>query len=540
MNEEMNTLPAVGEQITEEQNVLSEEETPKAAEPKKGREFTKKDQVFAWLSFVIGYLFCRFLMFTQQPIFKLIFTVVLFVFALVYFGRRKCARRAWFYPVTALALSLSFFLTDSEGIHAVVFLYVLFAFLLFCLTAGNGALEKYAGRMYGFECLKAICISPFFNIVSIYKAIGRKGGKAGVGKVILWIVIGVGAAIIPTMIIGGLLSYDDNFAEIMRRIRSFVGTEILNSIGPVFFAVPVAMYVFGALSSATDERPCGFTAESCEKTSENVKILPPVAVAAAMIPITVLYVLFIISQRGFYSAVFSGSLPEAYTLSAFARTGFFRLITVAVINAVILTLLRIFTKKSKDRDVSVVVKISSVCLSVLTLILSATALTQMFMYVSSYGLTRKRFIALSFMILLSLVFLVQIVRQFVAKTPFTAVCLALFVLFLGAISLPDTDALIAEYNYDAYTAGSIEQIDVSYLEDLGDSAIPTLIKLSRGTGNAAQEAKRAVGRYGSLIDVRNDAFSLPSLRASHAYEAMSEAEKKECREAFIYPKSSSV
>ena len=77
--------------------------------PKPKKEFTKKEKVLAWLSVPAGYLFCRTFFVWNKPLLALIFTVLLFAFAFVFFGAQKRKARSLFYPVSALVIASGLF-----------------------------------------------------------------------------------------------------------------------------------------------------------------------------------------------------------------------------------------------------------------------------------------------------------------------------------------------------------------------------------------------------------------------------------------------
>ena len=146
MNEEKSQVFQNRDPLEKEfQNCLSEEALAAfngSEKSGKGREFSGKEQILAWLSFLVGAFFCRIVFFEALSVFKLVFTFALFAFAFVFYGKNRREKRCFFYPVTALVLSFSFFFSGSGEMHALAFFYILFAFLMFCLAGGDQALEK--------------------------------------------------------------------------------------------------------------------------------------------------------------------------------------------------------------------------------------------------------------------------------------------------------------------------------------------------------------------------------------------------------------
>ncbi|MBO5076763.1 MAG: DUF4173 domain-containing protein [Clostridia bacterium] len=485
-------------------------------------EFSTKEKVLAWLAALVGYLFCRTFFVWNKPFMGLIFTVLLFAFAFVFFGKQRRKARCYFYPVSALLLSAGLFLNGSPLLRFCVFTYAVVAFFLFCQTGSDTALEDCAGQLYVLETVKALLVSPFKSIGAAVRSIGSNKGGKKLGKTLLLILAGIGLTIIPTTLVLGLLSYDANFTTILENIRANVFDQIFSRLWSLIFGIPLGMFVYGALYTGAHPAPDTYTRESCINLENKMKFMPALVGAVALIPLLFLYIVFIIAHADYYQAVFSGALPKAYTYAEFARDGFFRLCVAAAINAVVLILLRVFTRKTSTDRISPVVKICTAVLSLVTIVISATAISQMLMYVSAYGLTRLRLYTLWFMALIILLFFLAIIKQFVTKLPFAAAALAIFVLFFALLAVPDTDALIAEHNYDCYVSGRTEEIDVYYLEQLGPSAIPTLCQLAtdeRADNMVRSHAATLLEQYARDNKDRSVwELSLPELRAERAYK----------------------
>ena len=499
---------------------------------KKRREFSKKEIVLAWLSALMGYLFCRTFWIWQKPAVGLIFTVCVFAFGFVFFGRKKRKARSFFYPVSALVLSCSLFFSSSPVLQFLVFAYICFAFLLFCQTGSETALERRAGQLYVFETVKAIFVSPFKSIGSAVGAIStNKSAKKG-WKTALIVLAGLGIALIPTLIVFALLSFDSNFTDSLEVIRSVIFDRILTHVVSLLFGVPIGMYIYGALYTSAHPARDSFNEETCVRIEDRMKFAPSLVGAVAIAPLLFLYVVFITAQRDYYRAVFTSTLPDAYTFADFARNGFFRLCAVAAINALALIALRVFSKKTKSGKISPVVKVYTVVLSLITVVISGTAISQMVMYVSNYGLTRLRLYTLWFMALLILIFIVAIIKQLVGKFPFAATAITVFVLCFAALAVPDADAVIARHNYNCRLADPACSLDVEYLGQLSPSSVPVLCEIYGNEDlpdSIRDAALREIGGYAARED---HPFNLPELKAEKAYAALGRETQLQAAVAF--------
>ncbi len=498
------------------------------------KAYTVKEQICGWLSVLAGYFYCRVSTVIDRPFAALLFLFGLFLFGFMFFKGTKMKARRLFYPVSAMVLGLSLFFSGSKLLHFLVYSYGIASFLMYCQTGSNGSLENHASFLWFFEAFKAAFISPFKSFTKSFKAIaGNKKGKK-IGLILLCILAGLGITLVPTLIVAGLLSFDENFNKILGNFTNFLFEELAERIWALLFGIPVGMYIFGALYSSKHSQKDAVNSDSCEKFVNTLKFIPSLVGIVALLPLLCLYVIFIIAQADYFKAIFMGILPEAHTFSSFARDGFFRLCAVAVINALALILLRIFSKKNKTGKIPLSVRISTVIFSAVTIILCGTAISQMMMYVSAYGLTRLRLYTLWFMILLALLFLVAILSQFIKPLSFAAVSLTVFAVFFGLLAVPDTDALIARHNYNCYLSEKTEDFDIEYLHTLGISALPTVAKIACNDHTALSERALPI-----LADYREFHYgytfknlSLPAIKAKKAYDELPQNVKDDC-EALI-------
>ena len=495
------------------------------------RTFTSKEKAMAWLSILPGYLYCRTFWIWRKPLTGLIFTACLFAFALIFFGRQKRKPRSWFYLISAVVLSCALFFSSSPLLLIFTFGYICFAFLMFCQTGSETALERRAGQLYFFETVKAVFASPFKSIGSSAGAIGSDNGGRKLGKTLLIILAGLCIAVVPTLIVARLLSFDGNFTGILDRIGSAFFDKMFSHIWSLIFGALIGMYIYGALYTSAHPVPDSFNEEKCIDAENKMKFAPPLAGAVAIAPLLFLYVIFIAAQWDYYRAIFESSLPEAYTFAEFARDGFFRLCLVAAVNAAVLAALRIFSKKTGKGRISPVVKVYTVILSLVTIVISCTAISQMIMYVSQYGLTRLRLYTLWFMGLLVIMFFIAILKQFVEKLPFAATALAVFVVCFGILAVPDSDAYIARHNYNCYISGKTQELDTEYLGKLAPSSVPVLCDIVQNEEIPENIRKSALAQLGEYAANSGSSVNLPGMLADKAYNELdndtrAEAEKE--------------
>ena len=109
------------------------------------------------------------------------------------------------------------------------------------------------------------------------------------------------------------------------------------------------------------------------------------------------------------------------------------------------------------------------------LFLIAAASAKMLLYISGYGLTRKRVLTEVFMLWLGVTTILVSVWLFKPRFPYmkgAVIC----ALILGCVTFwADVDTQVARYNVRAYQSGQLETIDMGHMSSLGDGAL-TYIK----------------------------------------------------------------
>ena len=222
-----------------------------------------------------------------------------------------------------------------------------------------------------------------------------------------------------------------------------------------------------------------FTSDQGPKKKDGTarKGVEPAAVAAFLGIIGAVYVLYLFSQFAYFTDAFRGLLPRGFTVAKYARRGFFEMCWIVAINLFLIVLALGLCRKDGGR-IPGAVKGLALFLCVFSLILVATALSKMILYMGSFGLTRLRLTTSVFMVFLALVVLAVALRLFVKKLPVPQLAVTLGAVILIGLSLANVDGLVARYNVDAWRSGKLDSLDVQMICYLGDGAVPVLDELA--------------------------------------------------------------
>lgn len=459
----------------------------------KESKYGTAERIFAFICMILGYFAIR--SFNDAGLGASVTVVLMIAATAVYMNYKGALQRLPHYVyLTVVALFSSVFILSDDGfIKTLATLFIILALLFYpYFTHGSGR-GGFIDDTFVFDMIKSVLIMPFSSIVSIFPAAFSVKRKKKSGFRAWHVAVGLAAAVIPALIVARLLcSADLGFEGVMRSALDFLSHGAFKEIVWFTVSTPIAMYMFGSLfSNAARKHKAVLTPDQHTRFKSAVSVVPQAIAFSAVTPLCILYVIFLSVQAQYCFGGFASNLPDGMTYAEYARSGFFELCAVAVINMAVIILLAAFTKKKEGGKASIPLKIYSIVLSCFTLLLIAVAMSKMIMYINAYGLTRLRIFTSWFMILLAFAFIFVIVKQVFAKFNYFGVLAAVFAVLFGILCFSDVDGRIAEYNVNAYISGKTENIDMLQLSKLSDSAIPYIIELTQPVEGRSDGQNRA-------------------------------------------------
>lgn len=467
-----------------------------------------RDRALAFALLALGYLVCRFQI-HDHPLLGLLYGLLLFGLTLWHF-RFRAGKRALGMGAVAILFLLSHLVTDNGPVRLFArwFAVLLWGYGVYC-AGGNSAEEK-LGDMFVPEFFKANVLMPFSRLGAFFTAVFT-GGKRNCLKTVLFLLLGLGLALLPLVLVVNLLQYDPAFEGLLGKLFSESLPEaVVRRLMCLVTAVILATLLMSCLFGSRERRMARVLArEQVAAFRIRRRFLPLLVSVAMLLPLLLVYELFFFSQLPLYTAAFTGTLPQGYTYADYAREGFFQLCTVCAINGCVSLFLSLFTRQEKGQ-ILLRILLSLLCLC--SLILAATAASKMVLYVRTYGLTPKRVYASWAMIVLVAAFLLALIGAYWKKLNLVRSLICLFVLMFGCLCVVDTNALIAEYNVRAYEQGRLDTVDMGVFWELGDSAAPAAVRLVND-GKYGEEAKNFLSRHGKKTFFDALCHGLPGLRA---------------------------
>ncbi|MFH8759614.1 DUF4153 domain-containing protein [Streptomyces atroolivaceus] len=285
-------------------------------------------------------------------------------------------------------------------------------------------------------------------------------------------------AVVLLVVFGALFaSADAAFAELLSSLTPDV--SVGDSPWRVFlFALGLLGALAAAHSAAAPVRWDGITVRPGKPRSRGEWALP-------LIVLNLLFAAFVVLQLvvllGGYDKVVeeTGLLPAEY-----ARQGFWQLLWATVLTLVVIALALRWAPRGGPGDRTLVRSVLG-ALCVLTLVVVASALRRMDLYVDAFGLTRLRISVAAVELWLGVVLVLILAAGILGARLLPraiAVSAAAGVLVFGLVS---PDGLIAEQNVQRY--GSDRTIDIDYLKGLSADAVPALNTLPEPLRSCALE-----------------------------------------------------
>lgn len=437
----------------------------------KKKEFTTKEAVLSVLCFIVGFGFTHFAVRYAGGIWGGLVWLLIGVLGAVYIRSKGFvvtkAQGMVFFVAELFCLVPLFCTNGLINTLAATFTFFLLAYLGITFSGA-----ELFGEHFVPDLLEGIFVRPFIRFEEGPAATKKLLKNPKHCKTVLYVLIGIFCSLPLSILVLYLLMWSDTmFADRMETLFDMLPSFKFRYVWELLLAVPVWMYFFG-----------GFAATQFKQTKpwfdmKKGRVLPAILGYTTVTPICVFYVMYIAVQFNYFTAAFGGTLPGEYSYATYARKGFFELCAVAVINLCVIAGMNLFLKRKEDGTPSVAMRVYCTLLSGFTVLLIASALSKMVLYIREMGMTPLRIYTSWFMLVLVVFFILIIVAQF-TKLQFCKAAFVSFTLLFAVLCFSNVDGMIAKYNVNAYQTGRLESVDLEVLEDLGDAALIHMERLA--------------------------------------------------------------
>lgn len=380
-------------------------------------------------------------------------------------------RDSKFYIGGMALLGISTCLTDNGYVivgNYLAFFVLLLVFLLHNFYDDDGwGIEKYIAEMITAVFGACWCmLAPFWDGEAYCREKKRKDNR-----VLLAVALGVICAVPALFVLGALLaSADAVFDSMIGRIVSVIHVPM--NVLHIFL-----MLLFGFFSSYCGIRFLAVHRQQ-GKQMERAK-WEPVPAITFMGLIAAMYVVFCGIQVIY---LFAGSmrLPEGIGYAEYARSGFFQLLFVCMINFVLVLFVKKYFKSHKALDVLLLL----VCIC--TFVMTASSAYRMLLYISAYQLTFLRVFVLAALVVLALFMAGTVAFIIRPGFPLFRYCMVTACVGWLLFSFLHVDRLIASYNL-SYAVEHGREIDWAYLSRLSMDAAPAISAYEKRAPREVQE-----------------------------------------------------
>lgn len=191
---------------------------------------------------------------------------------------------------------------------------------------------------------------------------------------------------------------------------------------------------------------------------------PITACAMVLALLCLAYAAFVYVQvRYLFGGAETAAMADDY--AQYARTGFFQLVAVAVINLIAAQTSLIRCGESR------VVRALSALMSLLTAVILASAFWRMRLYIQAFGLSTLRLLTLWGMAMIALLLALTLIK---CARPGVRICTLACAVMLSSyvlLNYINVDRTIARWNLRAYETGKQETLDTEYLAGLSPDVL---------------------------------------------------------------------
>lgn len=455
--------------------------TPAIAHP---YSFKTKDSIVALTAFAVGFLFWEWNVLSYQAPTLGVFLFLMIVISITFFYMRgkgmKQSRLSYLTLALTLFSNCYFLVFDNTPLHFFVFVFVIFCYILWVMTvSGTSIMKKLNGFIIG-DLLNQIFVVPFNNFTAMFRSFFTKDQTRK--KSALSLAIGILVSIPILVIVVSLLAQaDDGFQYLVdNTIAKLLDISFIHYVWEFLLGIPVACYFYGYIYGNHHKRKTDLIKyESLNDRFVKLHAIPMPAIFGPLVVLDLIYIIFFITLAGYLFSAFGGDLPASMTYAEYARKGFFELCAVSAINLAVIAFSYTGMKR-KEGEYPRSLKILTAIMSVETVLLVATAMSKMLLYISSYGLTRLRVYTFWFMIVILFAFVLILIWHIKPFNLGKYAVIGCMVLFL-ALAFGNTDGQIAKYNINAYESGQIKELDIEMFTGLSDAAYPYVSSFAERT-----------------------------------------------------------
>lgn len=473
---------------------------------------------------VIGVLFV-WLFYGKYPGISIPIFVIAFYALLLAYTRPVLSKEAWFgwflsIPVFMLSLTYLLFGNEILMILNLLVLMVLILLQTLLITGANSfkwfnpgiLIDLLCGVFY--RCVVHV-LKPFGIIAILFRRKTKENGNKSIGvKVLTGLLISLPLLLV---LLALLSSADMVFGRLVDKLPNiFDEINLGEFIGKSIVALVIFFISFSYLWSLRHgDKPAESANKSTNSSSFSLKnSWDNITVITITAAVDIVYIVFVVIQ---FAYLFGGSgLPEGFTYAEYARSGFFELILVTLLNIGLLACTLTFTKKGSTAAGTALGVLNTIMIGC-TFVMLFSAQYRMSLYEEAYGYTFLRIMTQAFMVFLLVLFVITLARVWVERLPLLKPYIVVAIVAFTVVNYINVDTMIVKKNIERYYSTNI--IDMAYFRTLSNDIVSDVRKLTEDKDpNVATAAKELLAqRKKWLLEEKPwQSFNLADYRARKA------------------------
>lgn len=378
----------------------------------------------------------------------------------------ECHTRLFFAAIVLLSLTFVFFSNGWFRFWNMGFLMVLLTVHAFQLSGAGKKPWSVPSMLW--ERFRLLMDGLFGRLGAIGAAFqgftgpaARRGLTVGVGLLVTVPLLFIAAALLSE----ADMVFEWLIADFIDAIWDHLDTVIVR----LLLGLLCAPFLFSLLYALGRPKPL------TEGKMVTIPKLDGIASVIALGGLDALYLFFVAVQA---RALFGGEnylAQMGISYADYARSGFFQLVFVALLNlGVVLILLQLTDRENRGWNA---IRVLATLLVVLSGVILVSAAWRMTLYVLAYGLSFKRALTYWGMVMIALLLAAACAKVWREKFQFFRFAAVAALAGWLVLNYANVDRIVAQYNVNAYLSGSLESIDRYYLSSLSYEALPALEKL---------------------------------------------------------------
>ncbi len=328
--------------------------------------------------------------------------------------------------------------------------------------------------------------------------------------------IGIILSILLLLIIVPLMiSSDQMITALLTNWFKDLHFDVVNLLSYLFWFAMVASYAYASLRLSL-RTSCLPADKALSEGNTNALAFPgrKTTITTVLSVLTAVYILFFALQLFYLVGNLRLGLPANFDYAAYARSGFFQLLALSLINILILSVTFYLLKNEQNLHF---VKVLLVLFTFLTLLLACSSLYRMYLYEHTYGYTMLRLIVFLFLYFEIATLLLTFAFIYRPSLPVAKIVLIAAVLYYTVIIFANPEAYVAKKNIDRYFETG--KLDSAYLSGLSVDAAPQILRLQDEENPEIlfflQQQHRRASSFSENHDIR--AYNYARYRAADLY-----------------------